>query len=329
MINNLSNAAVGAMLVLTSPTGGERWNAGSAHRITWVTPDKDGEFRLDYSVDGGKSWKPIAEKAGAEHVPGLAVSQRAASQFLWKIPEGTSACCRVRVASADKPEIQAVSRSDFAIGPSQAAPEYRWSCATLKAPFAGRDGAGALVYQGRMWFLGGWNPGDKANFPKICNNEVWSSVDGQAWDLVKPNTFKDGLYDPGKDWEGRHTAGYAVFQDRMWIVGGDCNQKHYHPDVWERHVEFAPWPARSYHDVAVFDDKLWVLEGANEHLGWPKNRNDVWYSSDGVNWYELADTPWKPRHAASVFAHAGALWIAAGNNMFPDVWKLQRMKGGQ
>src|SRR5262245_1920797 len=56
-------------------------------------------------------------------------------------------------------------------------PQYEWTQVTAKAEFTPRDGAGALTYQGKMWFLGGWNPGDKKNFPRICNNEVWSSAD--------------------------------------------------------------------------------------------------------------------------------------------------------
>ena len=31
---------------------------------------------------------------------------------------------------------------------------YKWHCITERAPFAPRDGAGALVYDGRMWLLG-------------------------------------------------------------------------------------------------------------------------------------------------------------------------------
>jgi hypothetical protein len=54
---------------------------------------------------------------------------------------------------------------------AMAAP-YRWELVTLTAPFAPRDGAGALTYDGKMWLLGGWNPGDKVNFPHICNSEV-------------------------------------------------------------------------------------------------------------------------------------------------------------
>jgi hypothetical protein len=327
------------------------------------------------------------------------------------------------------------------ISPSQQVSDYRWVKVTLDAPFAPRDGAGALVFQGRMWLLGGWNPGDKLHFPRICNNEVWNSHDGLAWTLVKQNTFVDNTFDSTGDWEGRHTAGYVVYDDKMWIVGGDVNQGHYHNDVWnstdgrtwarvnrgrdvpwgpralhytlvfqgkiwvmggqtmpgfaqskeifyrdiwnttdgvhweqitpkepfwaargmiggsavfrdriwilgggtydtpttptrrfyndvwsspdglnwQRHLELAPWEPRQYHDVAVFDDRLWVLEGWNKG-----NRNDVWYSADGTNWYELPDTPWKPRHAASVFVHDNSLWMVAGNNMQPDVWRLQR-----
>ncbi|MBI2298813.1 MAG: exo-alpha-sialidase [Armatimonadetes bacterium] len=325
------------------------------------------------------------------------------------------------------------------VAPAQEPPPYHWTCVVNPAPFAPRDGAGALTYKGRMWLLGGWNPGDKAHFPRICNNEVWSSADGAAWRLDKPNTFIDAAFDSRADWEGRHTAGYVVHRGKLWIVGGDCNQGHYHTDVWnsddgahwtlvtaelpwapralhhtvafrdriwvmggqtlpqfapatpafhddiwssadgvrwERaepvgphwsyrgmiggaavmngrlwilgggtydtpekpqrefqhdvwstddgvhwtcHTTAAPWTPRQYHDVAVWDGKLWVMEGWNQ-----SNRNDVWYSSDGVEWHELPGTPWAPRHAASVFVHQDALWMVAGNNMQSDVWKLTR-----
>jgi len=310
---------------------------------------------------------------------------------------------------------------------------YQWTRITAKAAFAGRDGAGALVFRDRMWLLGGWNPRDKEHFPRICNSEVWSSTDGLEWKLELAEA----------PWEGRHTAGYAVHDGRMWIIGGDCLQGHYQNDVWStedginwtlvnkqvpwaprvlhytlvhdkklwvlggqtlpqfapdppdelfyddvwnstdgvtwtrvapsapwakrgmiggsvvfkgrmwvlgggtydtpatptrkfyndvwssadgvtwtRHVERAPWPPRQYHEVAVFDGRMWVMEGYDGR----GNRNDVWYSSDGVNWQELPNTPWAPRHAASVFVYDNALWVVAGNNMFPDVWKLTSVR---
>src|SRR5262249_4186980 len=78
--------------------------------------------------------------------------------------------------------------------------EYAWVRVTARAGFAPRDGAGALVFGGRMWLLGGWNPGDKKHFPRTCNNEVWSSTDGAAWRLDKANSFLDQKFDPQLDW---------------------------------------------------------------------------------------------------------------------------------
>jgi len=341
----------------------------------------------------------------------------------------------------------ASSRREFVSGLVGAAalhaqtPRYRWKQITGQAAFAPRDGAGALSFQGRMWLIGGWNPKDKTHFPRICSNDVWSSPDGVSWTMEKPNTFRDASFDAAADWEGRHTAGYAVLNGKMWIAGGDVNQKHYQNDVWSsadgrrwervaasvpwapralhytvahkgwlwvmggqtmpafsqsperfyrdiwrsrnglnwervqprepywtprgmiggaavfrdriwvlgggtydtpttpkrlfyndvwssadgvewtRHTAKAQWPARQYHDVAVWDDKLWVMEGYAEPAG---NRNDVWWSADGVTWAEVPRTPWKPRHAASLFPHNGALWMVAGNNMESDVWRLER-----
>jgi hypothetical protein len=56
------------------------------------------------------------------------------------------------------------------------------------------------------------------------------------------------------------------------------------------------------------------------------NRNDVWHSADGETWHEVPNTPWKPRHAASLFVFQDALWMVAGNNMESDVWRLDRVR---
>jgi hypothetical protein len=334
---------------------------------------------------------------------------------------------------------------------SEKAPEYEWVKVTGQAAFAARDGGGAYVYKDKMWMVGGWNPPDKVNFPQKCSNDVWSTTDGANWTLVRPNTYGTDAFDSETEWEGRHTAGYVVYRDKMWLVGGDPLQGHYQFDVWnssdgktwhqdgktwhhvnkgrpvpwgpralhytvafkdkiwvmggqttpqfapaeerfyddvwntedgiawtkvetegshwsprgmiggnvvhngrvwilgggtydtpdtpqrkffndvwstadgvhwECHLEHAPWHPRQYHDVAAFDGRMWVLEGWNKG-----NRNDVWHSADGVTWHEVPDTPWAVRHAASVYVYDNALWMVAGNNMQPDVWKLVRVRG--
>lgn len=423
-------SALPPSLGITSPIGGEKWCADSLHHVTWTGAATNATAKVELSSDGGKTWGQLAAAAPN-------------GRFLWRVPATTSQQCLIRLAVPGAAAL--VSTRPFAIVASQEVKNYEWINVTRKAAFAPRDGAGALTFAGKMWFIGGWNPHDKVHFPRICNNEVWSSADGATWTLVKPNTFLDAKFDAKKDWEGRHTAGYVVHRGKMWIVGGDVNQGHYQFDVWNsadgrtwqlvnedrpvpwgpralhhtaafndkiwviggqtvpqfsaekeifyrdiwtsgdgvewkriepkepywpqrgmiggsvvfqdrlwllgggtydtpkipqrkffndvwstadgekwtQHVDTAPWGPRQYHDVAVFDGRMWVMEGYSTK---PGNRNDVWYSADGVNWYELPGTPWAARHAASVFVHEGALWMVAGNNMQPDVWKLVRRK---
>lgn len=237
-----------------------------------------------------------------------------------------------------------VDRADpNACAPDPAA-QYEWLAVNRQAAFAPRDGAGLLSFQGRLWLLGGWNPGDKVHFPRICNNEVWSSADGAEWTLEKPNTFLDASFDPTRDWEGRHTAGYAVFRDQLWIIGGDANQRHYQNDVWNSAdgktwsliTKDVPWAPRCLHHTVVFQDKLWVLGGQTmpafagaEEVFY----RDIWNSADGVRWQrvEAREPYWTARGmigGAAVFQDR--MWILGGGTydtprtpkrqFFNDVW---------
>jgi len=206
--------------------------------------------------------------------------------------------------------------------------EYKWVNVTKTAAFAPRDGAGALVYKDKMWLIGGWNPYDKKNFPLICNNEVWSSIDGREWILEKANTFAhDGTtFDRSSDWEGRHTAGYEVFKDKMWIIGGDANQGHCHADVWNStngkdwsQVNLdnpVPWGSRVGFLSFVFNGKIWILGGQSIPQFAPAEErfyNDIWNTSDGINWEKVVP---KGNH----WTHRG---LIGGNVVFKDrMWIL-------
>jgi hypothetical protein len=179
-----------------------------------------------------------------------------------------------------------------------------------------------------MWLLGGWNPSDKKTFPRICNNEVWSSQDGVAWRLDKANTFLSKKFDPTADWEGRHTAGYAVFKDRMWIVGGDVNQGHYHFDVWNSNNgktwslvnkgRPVPWGPRALHYVVVFKGEIWVMGGQTIPALASAAEvfyRDVWKTSDGIKWEKVTvrGPCWSPRGmigGSAVFKDR--IWVLGG-----------------
>jgi len=193
---------------------------------------------------------------------------------------------------------------------------YHWTCITEHAPFAARDGAGALVFNDRMWLLGGWNPDDKVHFPKICNSEIWSSVDGKAWTLDVP----------AAPWEPRHCAGYVVHRDRMWIVGGDTNQFHYQDDVWcsddgvnwRQVADRVPWHTRAVHHTVVFEDAIWVMGGQciPKHVPEVPEAfyNDVWRSEDGLHWERVLEhAPWSKRgQIGGAAVKDGRLWLLGG-----------------
>ena len=197
----------------------------------------------------------------------------------------------------------------------QTVPVYRWTRVTEQAPFAARDGAGALVFQNRMWLLGGWNPSDPVHFPKICNSEVWSSADGAHWTLENPHA----------PWEGRHCAGYVVHQGKMRIVGGDPNQGYHQSDVWssadgvkwELVTSEVPWgPRGMIGGSVVFKNRMWLLGGGTYDTPKKPDRiyyNDVWSSADGIHWQQhVKAAPWRPRQYHDVAVFDDRMWIMEG-----------------
>ena len=79
-------------------------------------------------------------------------------------------------------------------------------------------GGSAKIMQNIYEALVTFSPDGIDLVPRLA--EKWErSADGKTWMLEKPNSFLDRSFDPARDWEGRHTAGYVVFRDRMWIVG--------------------------------------------------------------------------------------------------------------
>ncbi len=219
------------------------------------------------------------------------------------------------------------------------AAEYKWTQIAKSAKFVERDGAGTATLGGKMWILGGWADDPAGGTAHVGYNDVWSSTDGLNWKQARPNT-------PGAKgiWEGRHCGGYAVFDNKMWIVGGDPLLKHYQNDVWsstdgvdwKQVTADAPWGGRNMQVVMVHDGKIWVMGGQTVSQFVPDVPeafyNDVWSSPDGRNWTRVtAKAPWSPRGMiqGSVVMH-GRMWLLGGGtydtpshpkrNFYNEVW---------
>jgi len=73
-------------LILTSPCGGEVWEVGATHSITWAAQPTVGDVKLEYSPDGGTNWTTIIASTPND------------GSYDWVVPNSPSAACLVRIS---------------------------------------------------------------------------------------------------------------------------------------------------------------------------------------------------------------------------------------
>lgn len=205
-----------------------------------------------------------------------------------------------------------------------------WTLATDGAPWTHPQHPVTLVFQDKMWIMGGYQGGRLPTADQT--NEVWWSTDGASWTRTHAAAH----------WVPRFAAGGAVFHGKMWIFGGSQFPNNVATETaiafndvwnssdganWTRVTEHGPWSARGYHRVLVYADKLWLLGGGNYRTptGFITN-NDVWSSSDGVNWIQVSEhAPWSRRIWHEAIVYDDAMWILGGGTgteelVLNDVW---------
>jgi len=91
-------------ITVTSPNGGEEWQVGSNHNITWSSHGTSGNVRIDYSTNNGSSWTEEVANTTDD------------GSYSWTIPGTPSDNCRVRVRDTDG-SLSDISNSSFTISP--------------------------------------------------------------------------------------------------------------------------------------------------------------------------------------------------------------------
>ncbi len=77
------------MIKITAPNGGEQFQAGNSHEITWQSHNISGLVKIEFSTDGGATWNLIANDETDD------------GSYLWEVPHLPSTNCRVRITDAD------------------------------------------------------------------------------------------------------------------------------------------------------------------------------------------------------------------------------------
>jgi len=92
-------------LKLTSPNGGENWQAGTSKQITWQTSPDIQKVKIYYSLNNGASYLLIADTVNA-----------LLGGYMWNIPSGiSSSIAKVKINSVSDSTISDVSDSLFKI----------------------------------------------------------------------------------------------------------------------------------------------------------------------------------------------------------------------
>jgi uncharacterized repeat protein (TIGR02543 family) len=143
-------------VTVLAPNGGEIWNAGTVHSITWNATDGVGVTSVDlaYSTNGGGSWTPIAT--------GIA---NTGSHF-WLVPNTPSIDARVRVTAHD-------AASNAGEDAGDASFEIRFVPAT-----------GGKIVSFRADLASGSGP-----YPVPGSSSPWTDISGHGHHGTLPNFF--------------------------------------------------------------------------------------------------------------------------------------------
>jgi hypothetical protein len=206
--------------------------------------------------------------------------------------------------------------TSFAFFPVVSSAQMTWTPATYSADWSPRAGHASVVFDGKMWVLGGRF---HASSTDSLLNDVWCSTNGEDWTPVTNSAL----------WSPRMGHEVVVFEDTMWLIGGwgvgtvQLNDVWFSTDGanWLWAVDSAPWVARSFHEVVVFNDEIWLI-GGYTNVG-AVYVNDIWSSPDGVNWTcDTNSAEWQGRCNHQVTNFNGQMWVVAGMgwSYFRDVW---------
>lgn len=105
-------------ITVTSPNGGESWEAESNHSITWNSQDVT-NVKIEYSSNGGSTWNTIIASTPSD------------GTYTWVLPDIESTNCLVRITDTGDPSVTDVSDNVFEI--------YKEGSITVTSPNGGES----------------------------------------------------------------------------------------------------------------------------------------------------------------------------------------------
>jgi len=165
-VSNANFTIAPQVITVTSPNGGETWQAGSSHNITWTSSCFSGNVKLEYSTDAGSSWITII------------ASTSNSGTYAWSVPNTPSTNSLVRVSDAADGTPNDISNAIFTISPPPQA------MLQITSPNGGET-----------WFVGSSHNITWTSQGLISNVKIeYSTNAGANWSLIIASTANTGTY---------------------------------------------------------------------------------------------------------------------------------------
>lgn len=184
-----------------------------------------------------------------------------------------------------------------------------WNKVIDTAPFGLRFGHSAIVFNGKLFVIGG--KGESDSFPA----DIWSSHDGKRWhrDTIAP-------------FLQRYYQGATIHDNKLWISGGIFKSeiKPVQNDIWYsvngkewfRVADSTQFSPRYGHGFISFHDKLYVSGGLYDGVSPSVQFKDLWESTNGITWVkQKIPLPfYKSSTYYSFFIYDNRIWSIGGYN---------------
>lgn len=154
-------------LTLAAPNGGEIWEVGSFHLITWTSSGNSGDIKIEYSTDNGVTWDSVVSLTANDGI------------YNWKLPNTPSITCLVKISTVDGDMLLSdVSDGDFSIttpsGPT----------ITITSPNGKEELVAGTVHE-ITWTDTGISGNVRIEY---------STNKGQSWEIIQASLVNEGSY---------------------------------------------------------------------------------------------------------------------------------------
>ncbi len=153
-------------ITVTDPNGGENWQVGTSHSITWTSSGGIDNVKIRYSTNGGSNWTTIVESTAND------------GSYSWTVPDTPTEQAKVRIVDTGDTGVYDVSDGNFTI--SDGGGGDKWITVT--------DPNGGEVWEPGSSMLITWESSEDFEWVWID----YSTDSGQSWITIASRSSNDG-----------------------------------------------------------------------------------------------------------------------------------------